>query len=91
MIVTPEVVPFLWAVTIGAVIVIAIVASGVAVIIVGPRRPSALVVPTTVGLTVLVLFFWASGTPRDGPRLPLIAMIVVSGYGHLRRSRPHGS
>lgn len=94
MIVTPEVVPFLWAVIIGGVLVIAIGASGVAILIVGPRRPSALVIPTMVGLTVLVLFSWASGIvlQRTDYSSPLIAMVVAAVVtAFLRRPRLHGS
>ena len=80
MIVTPEAAPILWTVVIGAVLVIAIGVSGVAILILGPRRPSALVIPTIASLIVLVVFFLASRVVlgRADYASPLIAMVVAA-------------
>jgi arginine exporter protein ArgO len=93
MIVTPEVAPFLTAILIGVALVLAIGASGIAILMVGPRRPSALVIPTIASFAMLLLASWGSGLlGMRGIALPLFGAVVTAFVvAFLRRPRPTDS
>jgi hypothetical protein len=76
MIVTPELAPILTVILIGVALVFAIVVSGLAILLVGPRRPSALAIPAIAAFAVVVL---GSSAGR--------VLAISFGIGHLRSPR----
>jgi arginine exporter protein ArgO len=58
MIIPPELIPIVGVVLIGIGLVLSIGISGIAILVVGPRRPSALVMPAIAAFAELVLVFW---------------------------------